>query len=167
MRNAALNVLAAVLVLVAVPVPGNAQASPTPDQPACTLEGKDYICSKSGLQSALASAHTVATASQPANRASDAVLASLVTKYLGKTLWSPGAESPADLTIRLTPIEPAGVNMGNSSVALAMINIFAPLDGNPLGRLIWSETYTGSPDLPWPSVANAVSRQLRSRLGLK
>ncbi len=136
------------------------------DLPACTLQGKTYLCSKLNLQQALASAHTVAIVSQPANHASDAALASLV-KSLDKTVAAGTGEDAADLTIRLTPIEPAGVNVGMGAVDLAMLNIFVATPGNPTAKLVWSETYNGNPDMPWASVTRALTRQFKSRLGLK
>ena len=137
-----------------------------PDLPACTLQGRNYICSKPALVQALAAAHTVSLVSQPANHASDAALASLA-KALGKTVV-PGTEaSPADLTFRLTPLEPAGVSVGTGTVDLATLNIFVAAPGDPTARLLWSETYNGDPDMPWPAIARALTRQLRTRLGLK
>ena len=161
-----LAVLCCTSTAFAVPQAPTGEAS-KPNTPGCTLQGRNYICSRPDLERSLGSARTVAIVSQPANHASDAALTSLAVKSLNKVLWSPGSEAPADLTIRLTPIEPAGVSVGLNSVDLAMLNIFAPADGNPLGRLLWSETYSGSPDLPWPTVANAITRQLRNHLGLK
>ena len=133
-----------------------------PDVPACTLQGKNYLCSKPALQQALAAAHTVSLMSQPANHASDAALASLA-KTLGKT----PVPSDADLTFRLTPLEPAGVSVGTGTVDLATLNIFVAAPGDPTARLLWSETYNGDPDMPWPAVARALTRQLRTHLGLK
>ncbi len=142
---------------------GGGSASP-PNDPACTLEGKTYHCSKSSALQALAAARTIALVSQPANHASDAALLSLA-HALDKSVVSPDA--PHDLTLRLTPIEPAGVTVGSGTIDLAMLNLFAAAPGDPIGRLLWSETYNGDPDMPWPSIANALTRQLRSRLGLK
>lgn len=145
-------------------------AQPLASIPACTLEGKTYLCSKPNLQQALAAAHTVALVSQPANHASDAALVSLA-RSLDKTV-SPetlaGTEAnPADLTFRLTPIEPAGVTVGAGSIDLAMLNIFVAAPGNPTSRLLWSETYTGNPDMPWPSIARALILQFKQHLGVK
>lgn len=136
------------------------------DLPACTLQGKNYLCSKPYLQQALAATHTVAIVSQPANHASDAALASLA-RSLDKTIAGGDAASPAQLTFRLTPVEPAGVTVGAGAVDLATLNIFIAAPGNPTARLLWSETYNGDPDLPWPAVVNALTRQFKSRLGIK
>ncbi len=142
---------------------GEGSASPA-DLPACTLDGKTYHCSKPAALQALAAAHTIALVSQPANHASDAALASLA-QVLDKAAVFPDA--PHDLTLRLTPIEPAGVTVGTGSIDLAMLNLFVAVPGNPTAKLLWSETYTGDPDLPWPSVVHALTRQFRTRLGLK
>lgn len=136
------------------------------DLPSCTLQGKNYLCSKPNLQQALAATHTVAIVSQPANHASDAALASLA-RSLGKTTANGDAASSAQLTFRLTPVEPAGVTVGAGTVDLATLNIFVAAPGDPTARLLWSETYNGDPDLPWPAVVNALTRQFKSRLGVK
>ncbi len=158
-------VLFALLVAAQLPSTLRAQTvtSPISDLPACTVKGSSYVCSRPALLQALAAAHTVVLVSQPANHASDAALASLA-KSLGKTI-DPG--KPADLTLRLTPIEPAGVTVGPGTVDLAMLNIFLPASGDPTARLLWSETYNGNPDLPWPTVVNALVRQFKARLGGK
>ena len=150
---------------IAITVSSPAQTAPATalaNLPACTLQGRNYLCSKPVLQQALAAAHTVSLVSQPANHASDAALASLA-KSLDKSVV-PGT---ADLTIRLTPIEPAGVSVGTTAVDLAMLNIFIAAPGNPTAKLLWSETYTGNPDMPWASVAQALTRQFKSRIGIK
>lgn len=158
---------------IAPPPSALAQGAPPPsagsglaDLPACTLHGNTYTCSQPALHQALASAHNVAIVSQPANHASDAALASLV-KSLDKTVATGTGEVAADLTIRLTPIEPAGVSVGMGAVDLAMLNLFVATPGNPTAKLLWSETYNGNPDMPWASVARALTRQFKSRLGLK
>ncbi|GAC1357527.1 MAG: hypothetical protein NVSMB3_04120 [Acidobacteriaceae bacterium] len=160
--------LASLLALASCLLPIARAQQPASSEPgsACTLQGRNYLCSKPALQQALASARTVALVSQPANHASDAALASLA-KSLGKAVSSGDEAHPADLTLRLTPIEPAGVSVGLNTTDLAMLNIFVAAPGNPTARLLWSETYNGSPDMPWPSVTRALTRQLLSRLGLK
>ncbi len=162
--SAILLVLASFLTSLALAQdvhPGSSLAS----LPACTLQGKNYLCSKPNLQQALAATHTIAVVSQPANHASDAALASLA-KSLGKATANGDEASLAELTFRLTPIEPAGVSVGAGTVDLAMLNIFVAAPGNPVGRLLWSETYNGNPDMPWPSVVNALTRQFKTRLGI-
>lgn len=136
------------------------------DLPACTLQGRSYICSKPALGQVLAATRTVAIVSQPANHASDAALASLA-KSLGKTISAGSEASPADLTLRLTPVEPAGVSVGAGTVDLAMLNIFLSAPGKPTGKLVWSETYNGDPDMPWPAVVHALTRQFKSHMGIK
>ncbi len=161
--------LTAFLIPFALTALSHAQTAPTTslaDLPACTLQGRNYVCSKPALQQALAAAHTVSLVSQPANHASDAALNSLA-KSLDKSIV-PGTEAqPADLTIRLTPIEPAGVSVGTATVDLAMLNIFIAIPGNPSAKLLWSETYNGNADMPWPSVVHALTRQFKGRLGIK
>ncbi len=161
--------LSALFILTVFTASSHAQTAPTTslaNLPACTLQGRDYLCSKPALQQALAAAHTVALVSQPANHASDAGLASLA-KSLDKSVVSGSEAQPADLTIRLTPIEPAGVSVGTATVDLAMLNVFIAAPGNPTAKLLWSETYNGNADMPWPSVVHALTRQFKSRLGIK
>lgn len=164
MRSPASVTLLLALASCLIPIARAQQSAPSAPGPACTLQGKVYTCSKPALQQALASARTVAIVSQPANHASDAALASLA-KSLGKTVASGDEAHPADLSLRLTPIEPAGVSVGLSTTDLAMLNIFVAAPGNPTSRLLWSETYNGNPDMPWPSVTRALTRQFLSRLG--
>lgn len=143
-----------------------ASTGTSPNDAACTLRGKTYICSKPALQQTLATAHTVSLVSQPANHASDAALASLA-QSLGKPVADGTKAQPADLTIRLTPLEPAGITVGTGSVDLAMLNIFLAAPDNPTAKLVWSETYTGDPDMPWPSIARALIRQFKDRIGVR
>ena len=153
--------LPCVAVAQQTPVGGGAA-----EQPACTLQGKVYVCSKAKLQEALAAAHTVALVSQPLNHASDAALQSLA-KSLGKSVAAGTVAEPADLTFRLTPLEPAGVSVGTSTVDLATLNVFVPTPGNPTAKLLWSETYNGSPDMPWAAVVRALLLQFKGRLGVQ
>ncbi len=160
--------LSAILLAVALPSALLGQSTAVPstslaDLPACTLQGRSYRCSGPVLEQALAASRTVALLSQPANHASDAALASLA-KSLGKSVTAGDEAHPADLTIRLTPIEPAGVTVGTGTVDLAMLNIFVSAPGNPTARLLWSETYNGDADMPWPSVVRALTRQFKGHI---
>ena len=148
------------------PIAPARQAPAAADLPACVLQGRNYLCNKPNAIAALAAAHTVALVSQPANHASDAALASLA-RSLDKAVLPGDKADGADLTLRLTPIEPAGVSVGMGTTNLAMLNLFAATPGNPIGRLLWSETYNGNPDMPWPSVVNALTRQFKAHLDIK
>ena len=171
-----MSLISGILILTALPLVSISQAawaqtapqaahSNLADLPACTLQGRNYLCSKPNLQQAISLASTVRIVSQPANHASDAALSSLA-QTLGKAVLA-GDQSHADLTLRLTPIEPAGVTVGTGTVDLAMLNIFVAAPGDPTAKLLWSETYNGDPDMPWPSVVRALTRQFKSHLGLK
>ncbi len=133
----------------------------------CTLQGHTYTCSKADLKRALSLAKTVTSVSQPANHASDAALAELVTK-LGKSPAT--ADTPSDLTFVLEPLQEAGVQAGPSTVDLARLRVFltAPSDqtapdGTP-GKLLWIQTYNGDPSMGWPAIARATTLALRDQI---
>ena len=149
------------LLLLLLPLLGQSPAPSLDDLPACTLQNKTYTCTRSSLDQALARTRTVALVSQPANHASDAALAS-VARSLGKTVV-PASDQP-DLTLRLTPIAQVGVTLGTGTADLAMLNVFLSTPGDPTHKLLWSETYTGDPDTPWPSTAYALARQFKNHL---
>ncbi len=168
MPQTLLSPLAALCLLLPASLP--AQDSTKADlsrMAGCTLQGHTYTCSKADLKRALSLAATITSVSQPANHASDAALAELVKK-LGKSPAT--ADTTADLTFVLEPLQEAGVQAGPSTVDLARLRVFltapsgqtAP-DGTP-GKLLWIQTYNGDPSMGWPAIARAATLALRDQI---
>lgn len=139
--------------VAAIPTGLHAQ-SPTP----CTLAKQVYTCDQASFRAALAQAHAIAVEARPRDRVATSQLRDLVIA-LGKTV-----ASPADLTFSLVPLDNTGVNIGPTGTELASLRIYAPGASAKQGDLLWAETFSGQPDMTWPTVVHAVIQQFRTRL---
>lgn len=109
---------------------------------------------------ALDRAHTVAIETGHMDRAAAHELRHLVTN-MGK-LPEP-AGSLADLTLRLEPTPPTGIDIGPADHDLATLRIFAPgTTGTPV--LLWVETLRGQGDRPWPAQVHALIEQFQAHI---
>jgi hypothetical protein len=122
----------------------------------CTLNKQVYSCDKASFTATLKKARTIAIEAQPRDEAAAAQLKQLVTS-LGKTL----APNTADLTFRLTRTEPSGVFVGPAGAPLAILNVYGQAADGSRGPLLWFETFTGQPDMRWPSIIHATIRQFQ------
>jgi hypothetical protein len=123
---------------------------------ACTRSKQVYTCDKASFAATLKQARAIAIEAQPRDQAAAAQLEQLVTS-LGKTL-APGT---ADLTFRLTPREPSGVLVGPAGGPLAILSVYAQAADGSRGPLLWFETFTGQPDMRWPSIVYATIQQFQ------
>ncbi len=152
-----LPILASLLLLGALPRIGSAQAPST--APGCTLNGNIYTCSRVLFQRALTDARTVSIDMSPRDRNGRAQLETLAGE-LGKAVAQPG--QPADLTFALTPVDTEGVHVGPAGYALATLSVYAPGPNGPRSTLVWSDTFSGQPDMRWPAVVHALIQQFRA-----
>jgi len=141
-----------VAILLALLCPAVLIAQSTP----CTLHKQTYTCDKASFAAALKRAKTIAIETQPRDHAAPAQLKDLVLS-LGKTV----APDTADLTFRLTRTESSGVYVGPTSAALATLSVYGQAPDGSRGPLLWLETFTGQPDMRWPSIVHATIQQFQ------
>jgi len=150
MRLSATFLPMAIVLAALCPAVVNAQATP------CTLKKQVYTCDKASFAATLKQAKTIAIETQPRDTASPAQLKQLVAS-LGKTL----TPSSADLTLRLTRAESTGIFVGPAGAPLATLSVYGQAADGSRGPLVWLETYTGQPDLRWPSIVLATIQQFQ------
>lgn len=127
------------------------------DAGSCTLKDHVYTCDGARFHQALLRAQTVAVQTHNADGVARSQLTDLVTKRLNKTLAQPGTQ--ADLVFLMIPVETSGVVNGAANSDLGTLRVYSSTaDGRP-EHLLWAETYTGLPDLPWPAVVHRLIGQ--------
>ncbi len=136
------------------------------DLGSCTLRDHVYTCDGAAFQKALANATTVSVQAHNADGVARAQLRELVTSKLGKAVAPNG--SSADLVFLLIPVGDAGeINYNSSRADLGTLRIYtAASDGSP-AHLLWAETFSGPPDMPWPAVVRGLIQQFESRFHIK
>lgn len=123
---------------------------------ACAKHGETYNCDRSSLDQVLRITKTASIQVPPLNAASLKQLQQLATS-LGKAVQS----DPADITFVLTNPDPNDVYFGPSGRKLATIDVYYKASASDPGQLIWTESYYGQPDTPWPTAVHAVIEQFR------
>jgi hypothetical protein len=122
----------------------------------CTEQGNTYSCDRHTFQQLLGTAKTIAIQVPRRDQTSFKQLQQLAAS-LGKTVQP----ESADLTFVLaSPPDPDGFYSGPSDRQLASIRIYYKATSSNPGQLIWTESYFGQPDTPWPTAAHAVIEQL-------
>ena len=122
----------------------------------CTEHGNTWDCDHHSFDQLLRAAKTISIQVPRIDAGSSKQLQQLATS-LGKTVQS----GSADLLFVLTSPDPNGVYFGPSDRKLATISIYYKSSSPDPGQLIWSESYFGQPDTPWPTTAHAVIEQFR------
>jgi hypothetical protein len=156
-----------VLGFCLLPVPVRAQSEPSgSDLGSCTLKDHVYRCDGATFQQALANVKNVTVQTHNADGVGRAKLTTFVTTKLGKTIASPDA-SP-DLVFLLLPFDQQGNIVSNQGDReLGTLRIYSALrDGKP-GHLLWAESFSGPPDMPWPMVVRGLILQLESHFHLR
>jgi hypothetical protein len=144
----------------------NLKASAQEDLGSCTLRDHVYTCDGTVFQKALATARTVSVQAHNADGVARSQLKNLVSRKLGKTVAPDG--SPADLVFLLIPVSDAGeVNYSSGRADLGTLRIYAASSTGSPARLLWAETFSGQPDLPWPTVVHGLILQFESRFHIK
>jgi hypothetical protein len=161
-----LAILAAfALGLSQTPTRGQSQA--TEDLGDCTLKDHVYHCDGAVFQKALNDAGRVEIETHNADGVARDRLTAFVTGKLGKTVVPPGA--PADLSFLMLPVDDQGVLFGGDigGVNLGTLRIYTVTPSGSRGRLLWAETFTGQPEMPWPAVVRGLILQFQSRFHIK
>jgi hypothetical protein len=127
----------------------------------CSLDGGKYTCNRLQFLKAFAEAHTVAVDSQPRNPVSDKQLTTFATQLAKQPV---PAGQPADMLLRVVRNQPTGFSVGPGDEDLATLRVFSTKTGNASSHLLWVETYTGQPDLPWAVIVRALTQQLQSTI---
>jgi hypothetical protein len=127
----------------------------------CTLEKQVYTCNWQAFVQRLDKAQSVSIETQSIDRFTARQLRELAGE-LGKSV-APEAQQ-GDLTFLLIPLQSTGVHIGPSGEPLATLRVYAAEPGNPRGKLLWAETYTGQPDRPWPATVHELIEQFHDRL---
>lgn len=120
-----------------------------------------YTCDGALFQKAFSAAKTVAIHTHNADGVARNQLTALLTGKFGKTIASPDA--PPTLTFLLIPIDQAGnINASPGDLDLGTLRVYsAAPDGTPK-HLLWAETFSGPPDLPWPAVVRGLLLKFQS-----
>jgi hypothetical protein len=131
------------------------------ESPGCTLERQVYTCDWQAFVHRLDKARSVSIETQSIDRFTARQLRELAGE-LGKSVVA--GDQQGDLTFLLIPMQSTGVHIGPAGEPLATLRIYAPEPGNPRGRLLWAETYSGQPDRPWPATVHALIEQFHDRI---
>ena len=138
----------------------------TDDVGGCTLKNHVYTCDGAAFQRALAGATAVSIETHNADGVARGQLTELITKKLGKTVAPTGGS--ADLNFLMVPTGEVGViDTSPGDVDLGTLRVYTPTAGGTRGHLVWAETFSGKPDLPWPVVVRGLILQLQSRFHIK
>jgi len=135
------------------------------DAGTCTLKDHVYTCDGAKFHQALLSAQAVAIQTHNADGVARTHLTDLLTKNLNKAVAPPGTQ--ADLVFLMVPIDPSGVVYGGDSADLGTLRVYSSTaDGKPQ-HLLWAETYSAMPNMPWPAVVRGLIRQFQARFQIK
>jgi hypothetical protein len=165
--SAAWVVVAALLGVGLLAVPASAQNESTESLSAgCILKDHVYTCDGVAFQKALANAKTAAIQTHNTDGIGRARLTELLTTKLGKAIAS--ADNPADIVFLLTPIDQQGNVISNQGDdVLGTLRIYSAAANGAAEHLLWAETFTGPPDMPWPMVVRGLIAQFQSRFHIK
>jgi hypothetical protein len=124
----------------------------------CSQVRGRYQCDQAAFVKVLTNARTIAVATQPFDRNGEKQLTELA-KQLGKT----AASANADLVFRLERIDPENsLYYGPNGRDLAALRVYSHGSQAAHGPLIWTETFTGQPDMPWPTVVHQIIQQFKT-----
>lgn len=162
-----LSVVFAVLGLVLSQTSAPAQIDVSTDNiGVCTLKNHVYTCDGAAFQKALAGAKLVAIETHNADGVARGQLTNLITRKLGKTVAPAG--NPADMIFLLMPTGEQGVIYTSpGDLDLGTLRVYMAAADGTRGHLVWAETFSGKPDLPWPAVVRGLVMQFQSRFHIK
>jgi hypothetical protein len=122
----------------------------------CVLHKKMYTCNLAEFQRVFRGAQRVALETDPGDVAEQRSLKALAQR-LGKQVV-PWDDADVLMVMKAVPVD-NGVLMSPAGVDLARLQVFAPGAKGRFSQLLWSETYTGDADHPWPLVVDALAMQ--------
>jgi hypothetical protein len=132
----------------------------------CTLKDHVYTCNSAAFQRALLSAKTATVETQNVDGAARQQLTGLVVKKLGKTLAPEGG--PTDLIFLIVPTEQGGtVDTRPGATDLGTLRVYSASADGTREHLLWAETYSGEPDMPWPAVVHSLIAQFEGQFHIK
>ena len=132
----------------------------------CTLKNHIYTCDSAAFQKALAAAKAVSVEAHNADGVARSQLAEMVTSKLGKTLAGP--DNPAELVFLLVPTGEQGVvDTSPGDIDLGTLRVYSATTNGARGQLLWAETFSGKPDLPWPVVVHGLVLQFQGRFHIR
>ncbi len=135
------------------------------DAGTCVLKEHIYTCDGAKFHEVLESAQTVAIQVHNSDGVARSQITDLVTRKLNKIVAQPGTQ--ADLVFLMIPIETSGIVNGAVNSDLGTLRVYSSTaDGRP-EHLLWAETYSGMPDLPWPAVVHRLVTQFQARFKIK
>lgn len=133
---------------------------------ACALMNHVYTCDGAAFQKALAGAKVASIETHNADGVARGQLSEFITRKLGKTVAPTG--HPTDLSFLLMPTGEEGViDTSPGDVDLGTLRVYTTAADGARGHLVWAETFSGKPDLPWPVVVRGLILQLQSRFHIK
>ena len=133
-----------------------AAQSPEPQEKPCVQQrDKTYLCNLHTFRHALNAAGAVTLDTDPYDRASERNLRALVT-HLHKTI---APHQDADLVIALHAVNSNGIVIGPGDNELARLDVYRAGHAGEPDELMWSETYAGDAEKPWPLIVNALVEQ--------
>ena len=131
----------------------------------CVLKNHIYTCDKAAFQTALTNAKTAAVETHSVDKLAQAQLNELLTKKLGKTLAPDG--SPTDLIFLLIPVGVEGMSMSPGNVDVGTLRVYSANPDGTRAHLLWAEDFSGSEDMPWPTVVHGLILQFQSHFHIK
>jgi hypothetical protein len=162
LRRPVFNLISFLALTLTIPL----YAQPDPsigDIGSCTLKNHVYTCNRNEFEKAFTATRNVAIETHNIDASSRTRLADMLTKKYGKNVvasTSSGAEP--ELIFLIIPLGHEGVNVVPGEVELGTLRVYSSTPGGARGHLVWAETYTGEPDLPWPAVSRALLLQFQS-----
>jgi len=140
--------------------------SATEDLGGCKLKDHIYTCDGAAFQKALASAKTASVETHNVDGVARQQLTELLTKKLGKTIAA--EDNPPDVVFLLVPVSEGGQVMYTTGDAdLGTLRVYSATPDGARGHLLWAETFSGAPDMPWPAVVHGLILQFQLRFHIK
>jgi hypothetical protein len=129
---------------------------------ACMLQKDTYQCDWSAFKRTLKTAQTVSLQSEPLDGHTDAALRQLAERLSKNAVERSG--QPSDLVFVLSQLNKSGIFIGPEEEDLGTLRVYKGKTASDPGTLVWTETYRGTKDIPWPSVEYYLLRQFEDRL---
>ena len=121
---------------------------------------RTYRCNPHQFRRVLEASPTVALDTDANDRAAQRNLRALAT-HLHKDI---AEHQNAQLVFALHAINSNGIVIGPGDNELARLDIYRAGHVGATDELIWSETYTGDAEKPWPLIVNALVEQFEDTI---
>lgn len=131
---------------------------------ACAPDKDNFVCSHAAFHHIWKHAQTAQVETGALDRNGRKQLEEFVASS-GKTTVAAG--QPADLVLVLVPVESGGVRIGPSGSELSQLSVYLVDTEGKRGALVWSEKFSGQPDMRWPAIVHAAISQFQSEFDKK